>query len=128
MTFSVQTFVQVLKMRTHPYIMMDGTGGYLLTGIKVDHGLNNSVDNPGTQRVPTANPSANPVNPDPSARDKTDVNVANTAGTSPTDPESDLDVKPANFKDNLENNSDADLNENTDCDSVEPPSKRTKSN
>lgn len=107
--------------------MMDGTGGYLLTGIKVDHGLNNSADNPGVQRIPTANPSVNPVNADPSTKDRTDVKAASTAGTSRIDPESDLDVKPANRKDNPENNSDADLNAKTDCDFVEPPSKRTKS-
>lgn len=116
-------------MRTHPQIMMDGTGGYLLTGIKVDHGLNKSADNPGAQRVPTANPPANPIKPDPSAEEETDVKaVSSAAETSSIDPESGPDVKPTILEDSPGNNSDTDLNIKPECDCVEPPSKRTKSN
>ncbi|CAB3982482.1 tRNA (adenine(58)-N(1))-methyltransferase non-catalytic subunit TRM6 [Paramuricea clavata] len=112
---------QVLTMRTHPHIMMDGTGGYLLTGIKVDPGLNDSTDNPNVNRNPAANPPVNPTNPGPSTQDKTDVKPVIPAGTSDNDPD------PADLKDNPGNKSDTDHNTMPDGDSAEPPSKRTKS-
>ncbi len=111
-------------MRTHPHIMMDGTGGYLLTGIKVDHGLKDPTDNPDLNRNPAANPPVKPTNPDPGTKDKTDVKPVIP---SYIDPDWDLDYISGNLKDEPGSKSDTDLNAKPDGDSVEPPSKRTKS-
>ena len=115
-------------MRTHPQIMMDGTGGYLLTGIKVDHGLKDSTDDPNVNRNPLVNPSVNPSNPNSSIQDETDAKPVTPAGTFQIDTcsvRSDLDVKP-NINEGKK--SDTDLNTKPDGDSMEPPLKRTKSN
>ncbi|XP_028398532.1 tRNA (adenine(58)-N(1))-methyltransferase non-catalytic subunit TRM6-like [Dendronephthya gigantea] len=107
---------QVLSMRTHPHIMMDGTGGYLLTGIKVDNG-----------ECPAVNPNLapNPVNPtNPGKRDVTDRKSITSDGPSYANPDGNrVDTNSCNFKDNLEIKTDPEPDEN----SAEPPSKRPKS-
>ena len=118
---------QVLAMRTHPQIMMDGTGGYLLTGIKVDNGLQDSTDDPDVSRNPPVNPPVNPSNPNSCIQDETDAKLKPVipAETSQIDSCSDVDVKPNVHEGNK---SDADFTTKPDGDSMEPPLKRTKSN
>ena len=102
--------------------MMDGTGGYLLTGIKVDHLYKDSTDNPGVHTNPTvntpvnpllnpSNPLLNPSNPDSCAQKELDVKP----DISHIDPYRDVDGNTTTLMDN------------PDGDSAEPPSKRTKS-
>ena len=104
-------------MRTHPNIMMDGTGGYLLTGIKVDNGECPSVD---------LNPSTNlPVGPiNPGKQDETDrKSIASDAPPCFNPDGNHVDTNSCNFEDNLVIKTEPEPDE----DSAEPPSKRVKS-
>ena len=99
--------------------MMDGTGGYLLTGIKVDRGLrDNPTDNPGVNPSP-AHPLVNPTDPNPSTEGKTDAKSVIPVEDSDVNLV-DQDIKSTNFEDNPE------ITSKPDGDSVEPPVKRAK--
>ena len=67
--------------------MMDGTGGYLLTGIKVDNRSNVSTDNPNVNLNPPV--KVNPSDANHGTQDERDVKparpVIKPAGTSPID-------------------------------------------
>lgn len=104
-------------MRTHPHVMMDGCGGYLLTGIKVEHGLTDSTDNLSVDPNFSAI-SSDPTNLDLRKQDKTNVKpVAHNEMLN-------IDTY---VKDSAGKKSDVDFNVKPDGVSVEPPVKKTKS-
>ena len=54
---------QVLPQRTHPLIMMDGVGGYLLTAITVEHDLKDKLHEDNLQRDNYCQDSSHEGNP-----------------------------------------------------------------